>query len=214
MNKKNSRINNSTSLYRKKEVTNNLLSPISINSSCTMPHNNKHNRSSNSSGSTSPSSSSISPASSNRTSNNNNNHADTGTSPYSTFIQCSANDSRNNNNDQFLMQTVTATSADAIQFCDLNERLFSCLLSNFSCNLVDSFLKNSGQTLTSTGFIRKKKSDKSFQYVSIQKQESPAGESTSLLNLVVEKSSFKLCLKIDKWPQSYQQGFFNRKRIK
>jgi len=210
INKKNIPINNSSILNCKNKVTGDLLIPLLINS--TMPLNRKHNHSSNSSGTTSPSSSSISPASINRTSNNNNTHKDTGISPYSTFVQSNVFQSCSNNYNQLLVQAETTSSANYIKFCDLNERLFNCLLSNFSSNLVDSFLKKTDQALTSTGFIRKKKIDKSFQYVSIQKRESLKGDST--LNLFVEKSSFKLCLKIDKWPQSYESGFFYRKRIK
>jgi hypothetical protein len=122
----------------------------------------------------------------------------------------------------------TVAPAYSVQFSDLNERLFACLLSNFSCQLVENFLvKNStSRSLASTGFIRKKKSDKSFQFFNIVKNETTSPVSSpmrhdlnkpvksNLLNLNVEKVSFKLCLKLDKWPLSYQQGFFNRKRIK
>jgi hypothetical protein len=79
-----------------------------------------------------------------------------------------------------------------ITYSDLNERLFSCLLSNFSCRLVDNFLKTSSilktkdlneslnttssngeqgvaneQFLLKTGFIRKQKLDKSFSFINI-----------------------------------------------
>lgn len=208
------------SILTKKNV-NSLLSPISINSNCGVTPQ-KRNPSNNSSGTTSPSSSSISPASSNRLSNNNTLMDSTPNGrtehlPYS-FMQC--NDSTN----QFLIQPV-APSANAIQFFDINERLFACLLSNFSCQLVENFLKNSNNNLTSTGFIRKKKTDKSFQYIEIHKNENHNIASNEFernnishsknrpLNLIIEKSNFKLCLKCDKWPKAYQQGFFNRKRI-
>lgn len=215
MNKKNVAAMNS---LLKKDV-NNFLTPISINN-CATPL--KRNQSNNSSGTTSPSSSSISPASSNRVSNNNTliestpQNGNRALSPFS-FLHNTTSNSQN-----YLIQPVS-NSAYSIQFCDINERLFSCFLSNFSCQLVDDFLKNSSQTLTSTGFIRKKKSDKSFQFVNIVKNEESSCDldrsvnSTSknrLLDLVVDKSSFKLCLKLDKWPNSYQQSFFNRKRIK
>jgi hypothetical protein len=138
---------------------------------------NKMNRSASSSGTTSPSMSSISPSSSNCMSNNNT-----------------------------LVDVTSPNEADLIQFADLNERLFACLLSNFSCQLVEAFLKNCNQSLSSSGFIRKKKNDKSFQFIRITKSDDR--------DLKIEKSSFKLCLKLDKWPESFQQGFFNRKRIR
>lgn len=201
-----------------------LLSPISVNTPSS-----KRNRSNTSSGTTSPSSSSISPTGSNRMSNNN------------TLIDSSQNDTQmingqsssfieiTNKSSQFLVAIPDETSSpDSIQFSDLNERLFACLLSNFSCQLVESFLKNSSQALPSSGFIRKKKSDKSFQFIKIAKNNEPATAGSELNgslsrspskhqdldSLQIEKSSFKLCLKLDKWPTSFQQGFFNRKRIR
>lgn len=217
-------------LMNRKTVTMNsllkkqLLSPISVNTPSS-----KRNRSNTSSGTTSPSSSSISPTGSNRMSNNNtlidssHNDTDTTNGQPSSFIQVADKSS------QFLVAVGDEpSSADSIKFSDLNERLFACLLSNFSCQLVESFLKNSSQALPSSGFIRKKKNDKSFQYIKIAKKDelSAAGcelngslsrspsKHHNLNSLQIEKNSFKLCLKLDKWPASFQQGFFNRKRIR
>jgi len=99
-------------------------------------------------------------------------------------------------NSQSSSSSTSASSQNyLISYSDLNERLFSCLLSNFSCKLVDNFLKTSSilkakdlnesslKMMTSssngdngvasdnfmlkTGFIRKQKLDKSFSFINI-----------------------------------------------
>lgn len=75
------------------------------------------------------------------------------------------------------------TQSYLLTYSDLNERLFSCLLSNFSCKLVENFLRTNAclkakesnsesgmapeSLLLSTGFIRKQKFDKSFSFVNV-----------------------------------------------
>ena len=103
----------------------------------------------------------------------------------------------------------------AISYFDLNERLFSCLLSNFSCQLVENFLNNNSsneldaQVLLKTGFIRKQKLDKSFTFINILNESS----SSSKPSLNIDKNTIKFCLKLNKWPSSYKREFFERKRL-
>ena len=89
---------------------------------------------------------------------------------------------------------------------DFNERLFSCFLSNFSCEIVDDFLKNSWHTRT--GFVRKNKFDNQFVLVKIEAGEASDGRTS----LAVENNAFKFCLRLDRWPSSLQNGFFERSR--
>lgn len=82
-----------------------------------------------------------------------------------------------------------------IHFADLNEKLFLCFLSNFSCKLVENFLyitnnlNQSQLNLNSAGFIRKHKIDHSFSYVTNESE--------------FKFSNFKLYLKLSKWPNNY-----------
>jgi hypothetical protein len=242
----NKKTTGTSNLMLKKEAS--FLAPITINSggignssSNSSRSSAKLNRSNNSSGTTSPSSSSISPASSNNLCNLNNNHNNNNNNNVIGPVISHINESINNNSKPkknirlVNRELTTVTPPYAVQFCDLNERLFACLLSNFSCKLVENFLIKNSHTnaLTSTGFIRKKKSDKSFQFINIFKNENQVNNNSSVdssnntkilnskqnhlisnaLNLNIEKLTFKLCLKLDKWPQSYDQSFFNRKRI-
>jgi hypothetical protein len=64
-----------------------------------------------------------------------------------------------------------------LTFADLNERLFACLLSNFSCKLVENFLTSkagNNKHLLQTGFIRKQKLDNAFSFVSIANERNEA----------------------------------------
>ncbi|CAF1022984.1 unnamed protein product [Brachionus calyciflorus] len=90
--------------------------------------------------------------------------------------------------------TTTDCSNLPIQFSDLNDKLFLCLLSNFSCKLVDNFLHSTNNNLNlfnKTGFIRKHKMDKSFSYI------------TQMENTEFKTINFKMCLKLSKWPGDY-----------
>jgi hypothetical protein len=123
----------------------------------------------------------------------------------------------------------------SIQYADLNERLFSCLLSNFSCQLVNQFLTTQS---IHTGFIRKHKHNKSFTFVNItnntlmnasataaasaelddlmnesSNSTNSANERVNRLDLSVEKQCIQLCLKLNEWPSNYQSNYFKRKRI-
>ena len=94
----------------------------------------------------------------------------------------------------------------ALHHSDFNERLFSCFLSNFSCEIVDDFLKNSGHTRT--GFVRKHKLDNQFVLVKIKEDESNDGRT----RLAVENNVFKFCLRLDRWPSALRISFFKRTR--
>lgn len=99
-----------------------------------------------------------------------------------------------------------------ITYSDLNEKVFSCLLSNYSCKLVESFLTSSttaacqptnentqnqstaGTTaaasthqLYKTGFIRKNKRDKSFSYINII-NESSLGSAASSASSILDQT--------------------------
>ena len=95
--------------------------------------------------------------------------------------------------------------------------MFSCLLSNFSCQLVDNFLNNSSsndldaaQALLKTGFIRKQKLDKSFTFINIRNESASSAKPPSLN---IDKNTIKFCLRLNKWPSSYRREFFARKRL-
>lgn len=83
----------------------------------------------------------------------------------------------------------------AINFADLNDKLFLCFLSNFSCKLVENFLyitnnlNQSQLNLNSAGFIRKHKFDNSFSYITNESE--------------FKFSNFKLYLKLSQWPSNY-----------
>lgn len=82
-----------------------------------------------------------------------------------------------------------------IHFSHLNDKLFLCFLSNFSCKLVENFLHTTNNlnqsqlNLNSAGFIRKHKIDNSFSYVTNETD--------------FKSSNFKLYLKLGQWPTSY-----------
>lgn len=107
-----------------------------------------------------------------------------------------------------ILNTSANTHSDSlhINFSDLNDKLFLCFLSNFSCKLVENFLANTTVNTTpntslistNSGFIRKHKFDKSFSYVNLVNEND------------AKMSNFKLCLKLDKWPSGYDFS----KRIK
>jgi hypothetical protein len=110
-----------------------------------------------------------------------------------------------------------------LSYSDLNEKLFSCLLSNFSCKLVDTFLNSQANLhqLQNTGFIRKQKLDKSFTFINILNEpvtninqiSSPNKKSKHLFNFNIDSNTIKFYVKLNKWPQNYTKEFFKRKRI-
>jgi hypothetical protein len=119
-------------------------------------------------------------------------------------------------NSQSSSSSSASTSAQNyfISYSDLNERLFSCLLSNFSCKLVDNFLKtgsilkakdlNEGSLKTSngdsgvvsdnfmlkTGFIRKQKWDKSFSFINIINEPTSINNHNLQLDQQISKLNF------------------------
>ena len=87
---------------------------------------------------------------------------------------------------------------ELISYTELNERLFACLLCNFSCQLVDNFLhtnplptppaiaiktssarQRDPTLLKTTGFIRKQQSDQSFVFMSVASSSSASASSSS-----------------------------------
>jgi hypothetical protein len=104
--------------------------------------------------------------------------------------QINYNNNNNNNNNEVSQQQ--HQQHYFLNYSDLNERLFSCLLSNFSCKLVENFLKTSSflkskdafdadstalneNFLLKTGFIRKQKVDKSFSFINVVNEPSSIG---------------------------------------
>ena len=122
-----------------------------------------------------------------------------------------------------------STNSYNISYSDLNEKLFSCLLSNFSCKLVDTFLNSQANLhqLQNTGFIRKQKLDKSFTFINISNEPSSVTINNSnqisspnkkinkhhLFNFNIDSNTIKFYVKLNKWPQSYTKEFFKRKRL-
>ena len=147
------------------------------------------------------------------------------TSSSSSSTSSSSSSSSSSTPSILLMTTTNASNDYSIKYNDLNERLFSCLLSNFSCQLVDQFLA----TQFHTGFIRKQKENKSFTFINIFNNNNNINNNnnneTDLMNesdnsahnrldLTIDKQNIKLCLKLNKWPLKYKLNYFERKRSK
>ena len=101
-----------------------------------------------------------------------------------------------------------------IAYSDLSEKLFSCILSNYSCELSNYFLDSAnGDTVETFGFVRKHGADKSFSLVTLDSEEvlaaSRGGDSSELNGSAsLRMSNVKFCFKLDKWPA----GEFNLTR--
>jgi hypothetical protein len=81
-----------------------------------------------------------------------------------------------------------------LAYSDLNERLFSCFLSNFSCNLSEFFLNSQSSSINTFGFIRKHAKDASFSFMNIVNSNEIAQ---------LKLTNIKFCFKSDKWPKEY-----------
>jgi hypothetical protein len=98
-----------------------------------------------------------------------------------------------------------STSSNFLSYYDLNERLFTCFLSNFSCQLAENFIKSLHEYHIS--YIRKSNLNDYFSYIEISKQQQAQAQQT----LNVDEYRFKLCLKLNSWPVYYESEYFARK---
>ena len=124
------------------------------------------------------------------------------TSTKSVSLMTTASTSKQNNN--------------LLSYYDLNERLFTCFLSNFSCQLAENFIKSLHEYHVS--YIRKSNLNDYFSYIEISKDTSEHqvieshefNSNCHKQTLNVNEYRFKLCLKLTQWPVYYEEEFFGR----
>ena len=106
---------------------------------------------------------------------------------------------------------VDTSKSHLLSYYDLIERLFTCFLSNFSCQLAENFIKSLHEYHVS--YIRKSNLNDYFSYIEISKEQQVQhsfDHDSHKQTLNVDEYRFKLCLKLNQWPIYYQKEYFNR----
>jgi hypothetical protein len=108
------------------------------------------------------------------------------------FLDTNNNNNSNNENLYYL------------SYKQLNERLQTCLLGNFTRQIADQFMRNLKEsTKTEHSFIENS-TKTGFSYVSMNK--------TDPHRLKIDYFNFKFCIRLSEWPLNYESAFFKRPR--